>query len=366
MKVYLVFIVISLLSCNLIFAQNKKDVGFLLPYEKNCKYGLVSVAGKVILKPEFDYIDFFKTIFKVQKIEGGKVFYGAISKQGKIILPCMFDDLYVKDGNSFTNHDIPKENFIVALSNKSKRFFTLKGKEFYLKESLFQIGASCGATSYTIPFEIFPYNNKYGVVSYKNDTIVKPIYDYIEIMSRPVKNIQRKTKCYFIVTKNGLSGILNETGEVITPIEYDNISFTPYSEINLFVAAKNKLYTIIDTLGLEIFPPYYNSIEVVLANSKYFFIVSKDNLNAVIDYFENVFVPFTINSIANDYSLLGFIITNKRTNQKGFHSYKNFTIPCEYAKLVTIENDRFALVQRENTCKFYYDMKLKREIRFKN
>jgi hypothetical protein len=364
MKVNLLFIITLLFAYNLTFAQH---TSLLLPYEKKCKYGLISEAGKVILKPKFDYIDFLGVIFKTQKIEKSKSFYGAISKQGKVILPCKFDDLYVMDGSFCINDDTPKENFIVATSKNAKKYFTLKGIEFHLKESPWQLGDACGATDYHQFYDTFSFNNKYGIVSYNYvfqnyDTLVRPIYDNIEIASICLD--PPNLKCFFIVTKNGRSGILNDKGVIITPIEYDNIGFTRYSGINLFVGSKNKLSTIIDTLGSEIFPTYYNSIEALLVNKKYFFIVLKDSLNAVIDYYSNVFIPFTTNTIVNNPALSGFLITDKKTSKIGLHSYNKLTIPCKYNKISGVVNDRFALVQRENTCKFYYDMKLKKEIRF--
>lgn len=105
--------------------------------------------------------------------------------------------------------------------------------------------------------------DKYGVVDYSGEIIIPVEYDNVEFMPEVTfdsyasfngdDNSYINTSVFFVVTKRALKGIVNKNNKQIVPIEYDAVTASNNGYANL---KKNDLYGFADTLG-NVFAPKY-------------------------------------------------------------------------------------------------------------
>lgn len=92
-------------------------------------------------------------------------------------------------------------------------------------------------------------NNKWGILL-KKDTIVKPIYEATTIF---------RSK-YILIKSKGKWGLLNQKGETIIPIAYDNIFDIDKTNDKIFYVKNNDKVGLVNIEGQEVVPPIYDNI----------------------------------------------------------------------------------------------------------
>ena len=129
---------------------------------------------------------------------------------------------------------------------------------------------------------------KCGIISNKNEVVAPIEYDGIKMV-----DAGKMGRYYFIVTRNGLQGIMNEKGALLTPFIYTNLSLECIEingkEVLYFIGQKNGLGGLLNDAGKELtafrykeMDVWYNPlIKVIMANGKWGYL----GINGV-EYFE--------------------------------------------------------------------------------
>ncbi len=123
--------------------------------------------------------------------------------------------------------------------------------------AIFILGDSYGFTSDYIFTEYNKYddlkpfskNEKWGIIL-KKDTIIKPQYDAATIFESK----------YILVKSNKKWGLLNQKGEAIIPINYDNILKIDNTSNKIFYVMNDGKVGLVNSEGKEIVSPIYDRI----------------------------------------------------------------------------------------------------------
>lgn len=187
----------------------------ILRYEKEGKYGLISLEGKEIAKPIYD------------EIEG---------------LPYKEGELLVKQNDKYGVINI-KGNKLVEI-----KYDEVKADEYYTEEKGYRYAGY-------IVLNKTEEGYRYGYLNAKGKEILKPQYN--EILR--VTERQEDENTYLICAKNGQYGI-NKNGETIIENEYQSIQYDSTNQV--FIIEKSKKYGIANLEGKLIVPVQYNQIDI--------------------------------------------------------------------------------------------------------
>lgn len=187
----------------------------VLKYEKNGKYGLVSLEGKKITGPIYESIEGLP--YKEGELlikKDGK--YGVINIKGNELIKNIYDQISV-DGYYTTDNGYQYAGYIV--SNTTEEGY------------------------------------RYGYVNYKGKVVLKPEYNQL---SRTI-DIDDDENAYIIAAKNGQFGIM-KNNEQLLPNEYQSIVYDEGNDI--FTIEKSKKYGVTNKDGKILVPTEYKQIDV--------------------------------------------------------------------------------------------------------
>ena len=238
---------------------------------KDGKKGIINEKGLVVLPLQYADIARFKSVFAIEKDEK----WGLINSQCMAITPVMYDSLHYV----FSNCEGTESFFIVEIDNKM------------------------------------------GAINNSGKTIV-PIY---------YEEVTHKWNSVYFVKSKGLYGFYND-GELKTDIIYDSISQINY-EGKILVSQYN-MKGVLDECGNVIIPIEYDNIE---SDSHDIYIVEKNGKKGV--FCNNKQIISTVyDTIVFDYwTLHGFILT--KCDKKGFSNLEGLiTIPVEYDEIIAVES----------------------------
>ena len=211
----------------------------LKPSIFNGKWGFTDSLQNIVIKPQYDFVEFFKDNISRVK-QNGK--WGLINKKGIELTPIKYDTIYFKNSDEMVK-------------------VRLGGKE--------------------------------GVLSVDGTEIIPPIYDYI------YEDVYSESKNLIKILLNGKKGYLNANGEEIISPVYDDIYYIASNFIKIMLNGK-KGY--LDKEGNVLIPPIYDtlgnitdSISVVVCseNGKYGYRTITDIICPLI--FDNASDEFTTN-----------------------------------------------------------------------
>ena len=194
------------------------------------KMALMSYNGKVITPFIYDYIHKSYKDNYIGIIQNKLV--GLMDSIGNVILPCNYQNLYIKYYNE------QKEYYIEAKKDNNTYYFNLKGnpinEPIYQNKLTYQTGKGYGYLNnekkelipfiYNLPswtsnctFDSLGYiilrTQAYkGLINTNNEIVLSPIYQNIEINENAI-----------LVKKEDKFGIVDKQGKIIIFIEYDNI-----------------------------------------------------------------------------------------------------------------------------------------------
>ena len=215
-------------------------------YQKNGKFGLLNPQEKNSLPAEYDAIKTYGYNNYESPIKGSTVklvksplpffalkknnLFGLADAQGKIVAPVQYDEVTYEIGRNY------------YLLNKNK----LKGLYLPQNTPLF-LDAVYNALypSYTNNAIVAIKDGKYGLLD-KSGKVMLP-FEYESIMDY---NTDR-----FLVKKNGRQGMVGSKGNVLIPIEYNDISsFGGFNFSDYYFVKKDNLYGIMKANGQVILP----------------------------------------------------------------------------------------------------------------
>lgn len=187
----------------------------VLKFESDGKYGLINLDGKQILKPDYNSIEglsYKEGELLVQKDEK----CGIVNIKGNELVKCEYDKISVD--NYYTEENNYKyAGYIVGI----------KTEEGY----------------------------RYGYINVNGKLLLDTQYNEI---SR-ITDIKDDKNIYLISAKNGQYG-LTKNGEELTDNEYQSMTYNP--NMNVIVVEKSKKYGVINLSGKVIVPIEYNQIDI--------------------------------------------------------------------------------------------------------
>lgn len=204
------------------------------------RYGAVDKKGELFIPVEFMGItpynhNYFADLFILLNNDRK---YGMVNKKGEIIIPFEYDGLYWCSGADY---------LIRVRKGEKYGVFDLKGKILT-----------------TIKYDYIGWFNKYGLASVQSggkygllnengEEILPLIYDNEADFLGDNK--------YAKVEKNGLTGLVDKTGKLIIPAIYEEIEggrYIYFSDCRMLVK-KNGKYGFVDTSGKEVIKCKYDN-----------------------------------------------------------------------------------------------------------
>ncbi len=253
----------------------------LVPYRKKSKWGYATFEGNVVIPPQYDYVQFFKSrnecktplaIVTVEKLKG------LIDNIGDFVLKPEYEDIQCSDYWGF-----------IVLKNQNSNWFYLTKDGFLIEDTLKVISAlktgqirNIGqalmveeASDKEIKPYIFYQNQAVSFSKYNKiannlwrmtDTIPPSKYDSL-VFTTPYTDI-------LFAKKGNEWGVINTKQELLIPFSYDNIvkQFYNYSlkdstnRVNLSLVKANKKglgWGIISTKDLGTIPFIFDSIDII-------------------------------------------------------------------------------------------------------
>ena len=211
--------------------------------EKDGKLGMLNADLTELLPPVYDQIDYYDMIgtdFKV--IKAGK--YGAIDQNGKVLVEPQFDEI----------RPIHDSMYIGLVYHDSATLQKLELRDHWN----------------------WGYKVKDCIVLDKDFRIVTELKDYEYIYYWGISQ--------FIVKKDGEFGVLNNKGEVVIPLEYEQISGLN----GYYASGKKDRYGLIDTDGKVVLPIEFTRVEFY---GKAVYVVKNELIGVYNDQFRLIAEP---------------------------------------------------------------------------
>ena len=187
----------------------------VLKYTENGKYGLIDYTGKKITKAIYEELDSLP--YKEGELlvkQDGK--YGVINIRGNKLVDIAYDQISV-DGYYTDENEYKYSGYIVSDTTE----------EGY----------------------------RYGYVDYQGKEILKPEFNELE----RIVEIEDNENVYLIAAKNGQYGVIKNTENIINN-EYQSIMYDSKNQV--FIIEKSKKYGIAKLDGQIIVPVEYNQIDI--------------------------------------------------------------------------------------------------------
>ena len=208
-----------------------------LKVQKDGKYGLINLTGKILLEPQYEEIealDGVKNSLIIKK--DGKV--GIVDKDGKIIVE-------------------PKYLEITNLGKDNKSGFIVKDDNG--KYGIIDYSASTVLESKYDAVEKVFGNNLYVVTEVGTKKVVKQDgSEYISEGFDEIKAILKNSGDGVIFVKNGKYGVMKENSEIVIEASYDDLA---QAQMSTLIAKKDGKYGVIDLNGVEKILFNYTSIK---------------------------------------------------------------------------------------------------------
>lgn len=247
----------------------------VLKYKQNGKYGLLDLNGKKITKPIYEDIQSleFKEGMLLVKKDGKN---GIININGKKIIDIKYDSIEADKYSINKNHN-RSSGFIVSVKTESGYrygYINYKGKTI-LKAQYNEIARinyiDDDENAYLVAFN----NGQAGL--FKNGKLILQ-HEYEDMQFDSINNL-------LILQESGKQGIANLKGEIIIPIEYDNIIIAG----NLINAQKNDEVIVFDNKGQKLNNKNFISI-ISTENKKYFISIDTNENFGIVDKDNNILI----------------------------------------------------------------------------
>ena len=325
----------------------------VLKYEKNGKYGLISLDGRKITNAIYDEIDTlpYKEGELIVKQEEK---YGIINIKGNNLVKIEYENISA-DGYYTETDEYKYAGYIVSLkTDEGYRYgyVNINGKEI-LKPEYNEITRITQILDDENAYLITAKNGKYGI--YKNEE---------KIIENEFQSIRYdKTNNIVVVEKSKKYGVCSLDGESIIPVKYDQIDIT-----GIYLYAKNEQGTVVlDNKGNQV------NIDVNIAilntdNEKYKIKINNKNgtLYSVIDKNNKEVIEEKYNYIEylfDDY----FIVSNKEGKLGILDNKGNEKVEIIYDSIQKVQNTKILqAITSENKTIDLYSNKLEKICQMQN
>lgn len=360
------------------------------------KYGAINKSGQLIIPFSYSSIsDFIQGRSIVEENEK----LGIIDRNNRVILPFEYQDLgdlsseliYFSKGLRYGYADISgvtkiAENFDEAYSFSNGRamveigdyqaMIDLNGN--YIFQPTFE-----GLSQISDSLYSFEKNDKKGIISISGKIISEAKYDDIGLFHNDLAFvinedtlqyingngeiiISRGFKTYpnfelkgefkngaAVVSKKEKYGRVNLKGEVITPIEFDNLgqgkNYIPYK--------KKESWGLINAANKMVIPAKYESIDLI---DERFVVAGLNDSIGLLDLGGNNLLPFTFHAIEG---LIGDYIIVEKDGHRGLYKNNKQILEIIYDQIRLFKDDFVTLIQDDQI--IYYDLRDERIVELK-
>lgn len=269
---------------------------------------------------------------------------GVISKNGNILIEPEYTEIYIPN-QSKDVFFCYKDDEVIVLNKKAEIIF----KEFEEVSCL----ETSEATELIFEKEVLRYKKDglYGLINLDGEVLTEAIYEKITSLKNKPGNI--------LVKKDELCGVLNSDGEIIIPIKYDNVVGDEFCQeeygymlTGYIVSIKTDtgiMYGYIDYSGKEMIKTEYETIIRVLEyeDTNDIYIIARDKGKKGVFKNGKQIIDFNYQSI--NYSDKSNIFIVEKTKKYGFFTnkgdeilepkYTNYDIAGDYISVQENENN---------------------------
>lgn len=284
-------------------------------YQKNGKYGLLSITGKVILDARYEQI------------------YSLGYKENEII---------VKDNNKYKIYDIKGKQLI------KDEFDSIQSDEYYNEQNGYKKSGYivCKTTS---------DGYRYGYYDYDYDEVLTP--DYNQILR--IVDVTDKNNVYLIAAQNGQYGVFINNAKIINT-QYQFINYE--KEFNLFIAERTGKYGAFNEKGTEVLKVEYDSLEV-----KGIYIYTKKGEDKKVFDKDGKEVKISFDTIIEKTDNDNIFIKFENNKYGVIDKEEKTLIDCEYDLLQTIRNTKaYQAMNFETNITYIFNNKLEKVIEISN
>lgn len=284
------------------------------------KYGYVDIRRRVVIAPMFDRAKPFSEGLAWVKLKGR---WGAIDRTGRIVIEPTFDEVDRLSEQVFRQPQAFTEGLAAVYINDKWGYIDKTGRMVvepdYYEVSPFHKGLALvhkgnshlyidknGRAELTLTdtkftpwggfsdgmarVMVFEHSktesaSKYGFIDQSGQVVIQPIFDFASHFSHGLAGACLKKKCGFInkqgmfqiegpfddlssfndeglamVGINGRKGVIDTTGKLIIPTEFEKIAIHEFSE-GLFPVKQNEKWGFINMNGKFVIPPSFNKID---------------------------------------------------------------------------------------------------------
>ena len=310
----------------------------VLRYCVDGKYGLISISGKEIVPAIYESIETLEYkdgILKVKK--DGK--YGLIDINGNEIVKTEFNSI-ATDGYYNIDSKYDKAGYIINIrTDEGYRYGYINYKGRQILDTMYTNIKRITELKDDNLIYLITYNNGKAGVLKNGQTLIENEYENIEFDS--VNNI-------FVLQKNAKQGVYDLEGNMILPIQYENITFAG-KYLNANKDGKLLVFDVTGTLQNE---DSYKSLDTV-ADGKYSITINRSNQYGVIDSNKT-------NILENKYSYIEYtfdkyFIVSLEGKSGVLDANNNIIIPVEKDIIQNIRGTNMIQVidSATNTSEFY-------------
>ena len=223
----------------------------VLRVKQNDKYGLINLDGNELIAPIYDEIYSLKGV-KESLIVKQDGLYGLLNNKGNLIISPKYKEIKSLDDKDYqkgyiTIDENDKYGLLdvtgkTILENKYEKIEGIYSDNYYVIEEsgkqklINKSGEEINLTDYDKITQIinsgivYSKDNKYGVVNFEGETVVKPIYDYLEEINTDVIKSTLNDKC----------GLIDLNEDIKLTYEFTDIYYNKDAKIYI---AENTDYT---------------------------------------------------------------------------------------------------------------------------
>lgn len=299
--------------------------------KQNGLYGLANKQGKILIKPQYEELDFFRaekanTFFVAKKVEGE--YFGIINAKNAIIQPFIYKDVSAYNSFVITHNtqNVVGKNGQLVFPNRYKEIEALYDNEedndeyFYGREDIY-IAKSNIYKATTENFEV-DYYTKEGKL----------------IVDRQVMEVKNVYRGRIIVKYKGLYGLLNPDSTWAVFPQYENIESCPLGYVvSVYKKEQNQSFKGLLAHNLqEVLPAVYENISYIKKNS-YGFLDLESNVHTPLIYqqFKTIKIQMNWWVVKKD---AGYSLFSPKEPAKNFATYDDLKVN-HFAKCLVFSKD---------------------------
>lgn len=346
----------------------------VLRYCVDGKYGLISISGKEIVPAIYESIETLEYkdgILKVKK--DGK--YGLIDINGNEIVKTEFNSI-ATDGYYNIDSKYDKAGYIINIrTDEGYRYGYINYKGRQILDIMYTNIKRITELKDDNLIYLITYNNGKAGVLKNGQTLIENEYENIEFDS--VNNI-------FVLQKNAKQGVYDLEGNMILPIQYENITFAgkylnankdgkllvfdvtgtlqnedSYKSLDTVADGKYSItinrsnqYGVIDSNKTNILENKYSYIEYTFDN---YFIVSLEGKSGVLDANNNIIIPVEKDIIQNIRGTNMIQVIDSATNTSEFYNKKMEKVATQNDARIYIKDNYIEVASANNIEYFDFD-----------